>query len=102
MSATSEELAAQAEQLQSSISYFRIEEGTAAKKAQPTAAASRAPARAVRPAPAAKSGPQGAAKLIAQVQSAYGNGKADRKGGVSLDLTAGGHDHHDAHFERAV
>jgi methyl-accepting chemotaxis protein len=132
MSAASEELAAQAEQLQASIAYFRIDDGAAADKSPMAAAASRvSAAKVAKPAaerPAAKSAsaakpvskpasasgagfksaaaikstPQGAAKLIARVQSAYDTDKSDRKAGVALDLTSGGHDHHDAQFERAV
>jgi methyl-accepting chemotaxis protein len=122
MSAASEELAAQAEQLQASIAYFRIDEGTGAEKRQTALAAKVAkpsterpavkpvsaaksvskPAAASRSAVAVKAAPQGAAKLIAKVQSAYDTDKSDRKAGVTLDLTSGGHDHHDAQFERAV
>jgi methyl-accepting chemotaxis protein len=122
MSAASEELAAQAEQLQTSIAYFRIDEGTGAEKRQTVAAtkvakpsterpaaksvsaakSSSKPAAASRSAAALKAAPQGAAKLIARVQSAYDTEKPDRKAGVTLDLTSGGHDHHDAQFERAV
>jgi methyl-accepting chemotaxis protein len=111
MSATSEELAAQAETLQASIAYFRTEENGATASRRP-APASRAPAArtakpaAARPAPAAKpaakSAPHGAAKLIGQVQAAYGNGKTGAaKSGFKLDLESGGPDHHDAQFERA-
>jgi methyl-accepting chemotaxis protein len=106
MSATSEELAAQAETLQSSIAYFRTEEnGSAAPRRQAPAAKAARPA-AARPAPAAKTAtkpaPIGAAKLIGQVQAAYGNGKAGAaKPGFKLDMASGGPDHHDAQFERA-
>ena len=110
MSATSEELAAQAETLQSSIAYFRTEEN-ASEAPRRQAPASHAPAAkaarpAARPAPAArtaaKPAPIGAAKLIGQVQAAYGNGKAGAaKPGFRLDMASGGPDHHDAQFERA-
>jgi len=107
MSATSEELAAQAETLQSSIAYFRVGEGAAAAARRP-AAPSASPTKAAKPTPvgkpAAKSGasaPHGAAKLIGQVQAAYGGARTARNDGFKLDMTAGGADQHDAQFERA-
>ena len=52
--------------------------------------------------PAAKPAPIGAAKLIGQVQAAYGDGKTGAaKSGFKLDMASGGPDHHDAQFERA-
>jgi methyl-accepting chemotaxis protein len=103
MSATSEELAAQAETLQSSIAYFRIEENaSAAQRRQAPAAKPARPAAKTAATTAARPAPTGAAKLIGQVQAAYGNGKAGAaKSGFKLDMASGGPDHHDAQFERA-
>ncbi len=106
MSATSEELAAQAETLQSSIAYFRTEESDSA--APRRASSKRAAAtKTVKPAamrtePASKPARQGAAKLIGQLEAAYGTKSGAGKSGFKLDLAAGGPDHHDAQFERAV
>jgi len=108
MSATSEELAAQAEQLQGSIAYFKTDDSSAAGNIEAPSPVkhvsakrnAKAPVERVRAeAPAAGNG---ANKLIGQVQAAYGSGKPLRKSGVKLDLGTGGHDHHDAQFERAV
>ncbi|MDR3467107.1 MAG: methyl-accepting chemotaxis protein [Xanthobacteraceae bacterium] len=109
MSATSEELAAQAETLQANIAYFRIGDGgnPAQRRPAPAAASPASAAKPARPAarsvarPAAKPAAVGAAKLIGQVQAAYGNGKATGNSGFKLDLTSGGADQHDAQFERA-
>ena len=111
MSATSEELAAQAETLQSAIAYFRTEDNrsAASHRQAPAAKAAKPAARPVAKSmtksaakPVAKPAPIGAAKLIGQVQAAYGNGKAGAaKQGFALDLSSGGPDHHDAQFERA-
>jgi methyl-accepting chemotaxis protein len=105
MSATSEELAAQAETLQSSIAYFRTEENVSGAPRRQAPAAKAAKPAAARPAPAArtatKPAPIGAAKLIGQVQAAYGNKAGAAKSGFKLDMASGGPDHHDAQFERA-
>jgi methyl-accepting chemotaxis protein len=107
MSATSEELAAQAETLQSAIAYFRTEDNrsAASHRQAPAAKAAKPAARPVAKSmtkTVAKPAPIGAAKLIGQVQAAYGNGKAGAaKQGFALDLSSGGPDHHDAQFERA-
>jgi methyl-accepting chemotaxis protein len=106
MAATSEELASQAETLQSSIAYFRIDDEPSNVSHRPAPVASRAPARtnSARPAASGKASPHGAAKLIGQVQAAYGSGNGGRKGkntGFKLDLTSGGPDAEDAQFERA-
>jgi methyl-accepting chemotaxis protein len=113
MAATSEELAAQAEQLQSSIAYFRIEQrggrehghtapATSVVVTQAAKPAAPRPAPAAKFAQAAKPAAQGAKKLMAQVEKAYATGKPNGKGGIKLDLTTGGHDQHDAQFERAA
>ena len=109
MSATSEELAAQAEQLQASIAYFRIADGVAGQRAV-VPAMSHAVPKMAKPAierpSTAKPALQGAKDLLARVENVYGPASSQAtsgaKGGVTLDLTAGGHDHHDAQFERAV
>jgi len=108
MSATSEELAAQAETLQSSIAYFRTGDNntTPSRRAAPTAKAAKPAAARVAPAkpaakPASGAAPHGAAKLIGQVQAAYGGARTARNDGFKLDMTAGGADQHDAQFERA-
>jgi methyl-accepting chemotaxis protein len=97
MAATSEELASQAETLQASIAYFRIEANDA-----PRAASAPAKAKPARPVASTKpkAAANGANKLIGQVQASYGTGKG-KTNGFKLDLTAGGPDQHDAHFERA-
>jgi methyl-accepting chemotaxis protein len=109
MSATSEELAAQAETLQSSIAYFRTSENGTTAPVRRQAPAVRPATRAAASSKSAKStakasaapAPHGAARLIGQVQAAYGGAKAARNDGFKLDLTSGGADQHDAQFERA-
>ena len=86
MSATSEELAAQAEELQASIAFFKVEaveavpvkklKATAAKMAAPTTRGQSAKATTKTSAPAAK--PKG----------------------FTLDMTVGGPDHDDDHFHQ--
>jgi methyl-accepting chemotaxis protein len=93
MSATSEELSAHAEQLQTSIAFFQMETSArATAPARVVAAPNRATqmAHVVRP---AKPSP---------VRPALSRNRHDkpRAGGVALNLTAGGADHHDAEFER--
>jgi methyl-accepting chemotaxis protein len=90
MSATSEELAAQAEQLQSNIAFFRIGQTGAAMPAPVPA-----PVRAeVKPRPA-KPRPAAAAP-----RASVAAGKKAASGGFALDMTAGGGDARDAEFER--
>jgi methyl-accepting chemotaxis protein len=92
MSATSEELAAQAEQLQNSISFFHI--AATAQAAQPPrdVAALRRPAAPVMLSRSAE----------VPTRPAIARDGRDRvkSSGVSLNLTAGGADGHDAEFER--
>jgi methyl-accepting chemotaxis protein len=87
MSATSEELAAQAEELQASIAFFRTDAAGTSSRAPARRPAARpaAPARK----PAAKA--QGA-KPGVQAQQAMAKGFA-------LDLTQGGPDAEDAEFK---
>jgi methyl-accepting chemotaxis protein len=85
MSATSEELAAQAEELQTSIAYFRTDTaGSSARKPAARAAAKRAPAPVIRK--AAPTRPTVAAQQA-------------RASGFALDLTNGGPDAADADFK---
>jgi methyl-accepting chemotaxis protein len=116
MSATSEELAAQAEHLQSSIAYFKVERAereaamnfSAAKAAvesrpgvSSTLAAPKPPASFTRPA-AAKPAAQTvkpATAPAANGKAAAANGKANGSG-FRLDLNSGGPDAQDADFER--
>jgi methyl-accepting chemotaxis protein len=104
MSATSEELAAQAEQLQASIAFFRIDEQDRGGAAMPAAPAASAAKLAVVASPGlvpkqAKSA-AGQAKrpvVAAKARPAAAGAAAER--GVKLDLGAGG-DTRDAEFER--
>jgi methyl-accepting chemotaxis protein len=107
MSATSEELAAQAEQLQSSIAYFRTnDQATQTRASAPVRAA--APARPAVAAAPAKPAPVKAAKVNGHANGhdsapakAPAKAKARANGrGFALDLTSGGADSRDAEFER--
>ena len=93
MSATSEELAAQAEQLQSSIAYFRIGATGQAVVPHRSVVASRR---------TAAPGPVGRAAAFAVAKPApMRNGRVTGKpSGFSLDLTSGGADQRDVEFER--
>ena len=92
MSATSEELAAQSEELQASISYFRIE--AAGSRARPVQAQTAAPARR----PAAKPAPRPATGQVMRKPAAMRNGAAKDKG-FALHLTQGGPDPADADYQ---
>ncbi|MFD2183399.1 hypothetical protein ACFSOX_14675, partial [Rhodoplanes azumiensis] len=108
-------LAAQAEQLQASIAYFRTEESATAAAAVRRPAAGRspvgkAPAKAAASEPGERAGRPaagGANKLVDQVRAAYAQPQAktrtttQTRGGYKLDLSSGGPDAHDAQFERA-
>ena len=112
MLATSEELAAQAEQLQASIAYFRTDEQRGAAGAAVRAHAVARPAHApeaVKPARPTRAKPVpvriAAAKPIGSIRvrgPAKANGAAKGNGvdGFALDLTSGGPDARDAEFER--
>jgi methyl-accepting chemotaxis protein len=107
MSATSEELAAQAEQLQSSIAYFRTDDHGAAprERAAPARPAAAAAAKPAAPKAAQNGRAKPAAIAVAPAKSngagPHGrpNGKANG-GGFAFDLVSGGADAHDAEFER--
>ena len=103
MSATSEELAAQAEQLQAAIGYFRTghDESPAARPVQMhrsvrerVAATSAAKPHAARTAPVRRAATNGS--------GAKPNGHAapDKGEGFALDLATGGGDGHDKEFVR--
>jgi methyl-accepting chemotaxis protein len=95
MSATSEELAAQAEQLSGSIAYFRVDERRLTRSA--SSAASHREAR-----PIVTAGRRASAAVTARkpvkLASAAANGHA--RNGYVLDLANGSSDAHDAEFER--
>ena len=91
MSATSEELAAQAEELQASIAFFKVDSGARkepnhADKLRATAARMAAPAK--RPA-------QAPVRHAAPAKSAKGKG-------FSLDMSMGGPDADDADFRESA
>jgi methyl-accepting chemotaxis protein len=88
MSATSEELAAQAEELQASIAYFRTDDQARVAR-QPAPSAKRA-ASSARFAPARK--PAAAAGKVVAAQQA-------RVRGFALDLAQGGPDADDVNFK---
>jgi methyl-accepting chemotaxis protein len=88
MSATSEELAAQAEELQTSIAYFRL--SNAAQASRKPAPVVRLPTRAAKPAPVAKAAPRKGARAVAVQQA--------RAQGFALDLSQGGPDTDDRDF----
>jgi methyl-accepting chemotaxis protein len=90
MSSTSEELAAQAEELQTSISFFKVDSGTAKRQPQPVAKA-HAPVK-----PAAKP----IAKAHAHQHSVAS--QQARAKGFALDLSMGGPDQDDEHFRESA
>jgi methyl-accepting chemotaxis protein len=95
MSGTSEELAAQAEELQASIAFFRVEntarkEPNHADKLRATAAKMAAPVTAKRPAASPSH------------RAAPASGKAARSNGFALDMSMGGPDADDADFRESA
>ncbi len=104
MSATSEELAAQAEQLQDTIAYFRIENIGQA----PTTALAKTNGRASAATPITFSQKQRKASTptrvkapalrAASIKPVNGQGRND---GFALDLASGGGDARDGEFERS-
>jgi methyl-accepting chemotaxis protein len=81
MSATSEELAAQAEELQASIAFFRIEDGNSRKAAaRPRPAAPRA-GQVRRPAPAARKPPRPTPWPSSRPRQGLRPGHGDRRSG---------------------
>jgi methyl-accepting chemotaxis protein len=91
MSATSEELASQAEQLQAAISYFRIDASSAPMAAERSEAK---PAADLKQAILAK-----APHMAPRKPAAKAKPKASNSGGFDLDLDDG-HDDLDADFSR--
>ncbi|HEX3992321.1 MAG TPA: methyl-accepting chemotaxis protein, partial [Acetobacteraceae bacterium] len=91
MSATSEELAAQAEQLQSSIAYFHVDADTAGREPR-----REAPKRPSQPATAAR--PARHAPVASPPPR--NNAARHKPNGFALNLATGGTDHRDAEFER--
>jgi methyl-accepting chemotaxis protein len=103
MSATSEELAAQAEQLQSSIAYFRTDDqarGAAPARASFRPAAPSRPAAVVAKPAAAAAKANGHANGHLNGQAKVPARKAANGRGFALDMTSGGADARDAEFER--
>ncbi|KMO17435.1 hypothetical protein QR78_04360, partial [Methylobacterium indicum] len=97
VSATSEELAAQAEQLQATIAYFRIGEGEAQTDAavgqlRRTAARMAAPVK-------AKASLTAAPKLASKPAAKTGRPAQPRSGGFAFDM---GEDEDDAAFKRSA
>jgi methyl-accepting chemotaxis protein len=100
MSATSEELAAQAEELQASIAFFRVDNGTTTakttqRKAPGKAAKSQVAGR--RPQPAAPK-ISGSGKMLRQTVKA----QQEAVRGFALDLDMGGPDDDDADFRESA
>jgi methyl-accepting chemotaxis protein len=93
MSATSEELAAQSEQLQSSIAYFRVDANAAKTTPTPQRHAP-SPKRAMSPAVTGKPGRSEASWLPRHTAV------PPKRNGIALNLTGGGTDHRDTEFER--
>ncbi|MGV1772876.1 methyl-accepting chemotaxis protein, partial [Agrobacterium vitis] len=93
MSATSEELAAQAEELQTSIAFFKVDGAHQKKPAQQTraVAARAAPARTA--APAKPRTPMSSQTVAAQQARAKG---------FALDLSMGGPDEEDRLFQESA
>jgi len=90
MSSTSEELAAQAEELQASISFFKVDTGSSRNHAAPAA---RAPA--YKPAPQVqRAGAPASANTIKSQQA--------RAKGFALDMSMGGPDSDDADFRESA
>ena len=98
MSATSEELASQAEELQASIAFFKVDTAGSARpgaqKAQPKASAKVAKA----PATVRKSAPQGHGQGRGQTVSA----QQQRLKGFALDMSMGGPDASDDDFRESA
>jgi methyl-accepting chemotaxis protein len=98
MSATSEELAAQAEELEASIAFFRIDSGAAS-------APVRAPVKRAAPAPTRASiATKAPRKAVARAKSSGPKGKTVSAQqalakGFALDLAKGGPDSEDAEFK---
>jgi methyl-accepting chemotaxis protein len=92
MSATSEELAAQAEELQTSIAFFKVDNASLKADAGQTRRAAPAAAR-----PAAKAAPVQARKFENTV-----NGQQARARGFALDMSMGGPDADDADFSESA
>jgi methyl-accepting chemotaxis protein len=105
MSATSEELAAQAEQLQSSIAFFKVD---GESRAAPAARRAGAPTQTAAPAaklpamasPSLAPKPAKAAPPARRAATPVRRAANGRGNGVTIDLGAGGADAHDAEFER--
>jgi methyl-accepting chemotaxis protein len=95
MSATSEELAAHAEQLQTSVAFFRMETSARANAAPHRPAAIVAPRRAAQAVAATR--PSKTAVRPAPARAAPEKAKGN---GFALNLTTGGADPRDAEFER--
>jgi methyl-accepting chemotaxis protein len=100
MSATAEELAAQSEQLQANIAFFRLADGRDAAGA-PAGRSARAPtplapAKRQPPARLESASPRASAvAVVRKAQAAPGPSK-----GFALALSDGGKDEHDNDFER--
>jgi methyl-accepting chemotaxis protein len=90
MSATSEELAAHAEQLQTSVAFFHMETSGRPAPAHHAAVVT-SPRRAAPPA---------ATQRAAKPAPAHNGKDKSKSGGFALNLTTGGADHRDAEFER--
>jgi methyl-accepting chemotaxis protein len=101
MSATSEELAAQAEELQTSIAFFRVDNAGTHKAPAPVQApvAARKPAT-KGPAPA-KGAPAAKAKKAGAPRNTVGELQSRVKG-FALDLQMGGPDKDDEHFKETA
>jgi methyl-accepting chemotaxis protein len=93
MSSTSEELAAQAEELQTSIAFFKVE--TSAARRHQTAEKAQAPAR-----PAAK--PVAKAPAPAKPADRSVLAQQSRARGFALDLSVGGPDAEDDDFRASA
>jgi methyl-accepting chemotaxis protein len=93
MSATSEELAAQAEELQTSIAFFKVDSSSMKTVAAPVRRP--APAQATRP--AAKAAPAQARKVDNSI-----GGQQARAHGFALDMSMGGPDSDDADFRESA
>jgi methyl-accepting chemotaxis protein len=100
MTATSEELAGQAEELQASIAFFRTDATSAGKVAMMTpvraSAASSPPRRPSQAKPSAKAPPSRKAALP---KAATVSAQMARAKGFALDLTHGGPDADDVDFK---
>ncbi len=101
MSSTSGELAAQAEKLEASIAYFRIDaEGAVVRKTAPTVRSVKPPATPAAPRQApSKPRPRVAARKTAAPAASVVAAQQARAKGFALDLAQGGPDQDDAHFK---